>query len=84
MSVQRWQYTTGEEMHKFMHDLDKYPFHFIGHLFQAIAIIGWYHPDNDIRAYYNQIYLDYVKALHLNPETKEQNDLRLCDGVDSD
>lgn len=73
-----------EQLDSFARDLDKFPTHYISHFMHAVEIIGYYHPDDKVRNFWNQVYLRFVKALHLYPETKEQNEERLSDGIDSD
>ncbi len=63
---------------------DKYPMHYYTHAMHACEIIGYKHPDDGIRVWFNKAYVTMVKALHLNPETESECDYRLRDGVDSD
>ncbi|MBD5585117.1 MAG: hypothetical protein HDQ88_08540 [Clostridia bacterium] len=65
-------------------DMDKYPMHYLLHLIHSAEIIGYYHPDEGIREFWNYFYLVMVDGMHLHPETKEENEYRLRDGVDSD
>lgn len=60
--------------------LDSYPMHWLLHFTHAIEIIGYKHPDLNTRVYWMHLYVKIVKALHLNPETKDQLDFRLQDG----
>jgi hypothetical protein len=77
--------TVSEDMLKaFVRDKDKYPMHFLMHFVHAIELLGFYHPDEMRRSYYCKLYAQFVGSLHLNPETKAQNEYRLRDGVDSD
>lgn len=72
---------------KFLWDLDSYPMHFVAHTMHAAEIVGFKFTgencnllDMEIvahRKWWNQFYLDLVKALHLNPETEKQLDVRL-------
>jgi hypothetical protein len=64
-------------------DLDKYPVHYVMHLIFACEIIGFKHPDSNIREFFNSSYKIMVGALHLKPETEEECDDRLKDGVDT-
>lgn len=61
----------------FLWDLDSYPMHFIAHTMHAAEIVGYKHPDTDIRAWWRQFYIDLVKALHVNPEHEDQLNVRL-------
>ena len=58
---------------------DKYPLHYYMHTLHACEIIGYKHPDDEIRQWFHEAYLIMVKALHLNPETEEECDFRLRD-----
>lgn len=61
--------------------LDSYPMHWLLHFTHAIEIIGYKHPDLDTRTFWMHLYVRIVKALHMNPETKDQLDFRLQDGA---
>jgi hypothetical protein len=62
---------------------DKYPIHFYMHALFACEIIGFKHPDEKIRKWFNEAYYILVHALHLKPETEEECDFRLQDGVNT-
>lgn len=47
------------------------PSHFVHHLGEAMEIIGYAHPDNEIKARALQAYHDMCKKAKCNPETKE-------------
>ena len=55
--------------------------HYFCHLMHAMGIIGYGHPDDEIKIKANNYYLGLVRALHLNPETEEQLNKRLEDKV---
>lgn len=59
--------------------LDSYPMHFFLHFLHAAEIVGYKHPDKFIAEYWMCFYKQAVKAMHLNPETEEQLDIRLED-----
>lgn len=61
---------------------DELPMHYHTHFFHAAEIIGYHHPDDDVRTFWQGFYMDCVKHLHLAPETKEQMDRRLSDDPD--
>lgn len=63
----------------FLQDHDEYPQHFIMHLLHSAQIIGFHHPDKEISSHWWVFYKNLCKCFHLNPETKEQMDLRLND-----
>ena len=58
---------------------DKYPVHFYMHLCFACEIIGYKHPDEETRKWFNEAYNILVNAIHLKPETEEECDNRLMD-----
>jgi hypothetical protein len=69
-----------EDIRVFQASLDQYPFHFVMHLMHAIEIVGYKHHHHQVRAFWNELYLDLVREnLHCNPETEEQMDERLAD-----
>ncbi len=59
--------------------MDQYPVHWLLHLLQAAEIVAYKHPDKIIANYWLYFYSKGVEAMHLNPETEEQLDLRLQD-----
>lgn len=68
-----------EERHvsTFLWDLDSYPLHFVMHTAHAAEIVGYKHPDEDVRSFWVLFYENIVKALHMNPEAEAQLDVRL-------
>ena len=55
--------------------------HYTFHLIGALEIIGYKHPSDETRKIARDYYFGIVDALHLNPETEEQLDIRLEDKV---
>lgn len=49
-----------------------YPEHWYAHLMHAYEIVGYEHPNANIRATAHGIYRRFVHNLHLNPETRER------------
>lgn len=68
----------------FRRDIDRYPTHYILHFMHAAEIIGYNHPIPNVARFWRETYYLFVDAMHLQVETKEMNDYRLRDGVDSD
>ncbi len=66
---------------KFENDLRYCTVHYYSHLMQAMEIIGYNHPKEDIRDVALGYYAAMVEFLHLNPETKEELNSRLEDKV---
>lgn len=48
---------TLEEVRKLAEDSDKYPIHYYMHALHACEIIGFKHPDKEIREWFNKTYL---------------------------
>lgn len=71
------------DVRTFAEDCDKYPIHFVLHLCHCCEIIGFKHPDAGIARWFNFAYKIIVDALHLKPETEEECDERLVDGVNT-
>ncbi len=74
---------TREIITEFTKSLDKYPIHFILHFTHAVEIVGFKHQDLMIGHWWYRLYLDLVNAFHMNPETEEECDKRLADGVET-
>ena len=72
-----------EDILKFTKQIDRYPVHFILHLVHAAEIIGYNHTDEAEAKFWKTFYYKMVEAFHMLPETKELNDFRLRDGVDT-
>lgn len=64
--------------------MDQYPVHWLLHFIQAAEIIGYKCPDQNVRNYWKYFYITAVKAMHLNPESEFQLDMRLSDKVIGD
>jgi len=61
--------------------MDAYPVHWMMHLLHAAEIVMYKCPIENYQMYWEYFYLTGVKALHLNPETEEQLDVRLSDCI---
>ena len=72
-----------EDIMKFTKQIDRYPIHFILHLVHAAEVVGFNHPAESEAKFWSAFYHNMVQAFHMYPETKEQNDFRLRDGVDT-
>lgn len=72
-----WVRDIENQFRVFLTDMDKYPLHYWLHLTHAIEIIGYKHPDEDIRAMWCGFYMSIADAMHLNPELPDQLDRRL-------
>lgn len=61
----------------FRKDWEHYPHHYCGHIKHAIEIIGYKHPDLELRKMFRDFYFLLCRGLHVNPETEQQLDERL-------
>lgn len=59
--------------------VDSLPHHYHLHLLHGAQILGYKHPDPRMRARWIDFYLRGCDNAHMNPETIEQMDARLCD-----
>lgn len=58
-------------------DHDAYPHHFLMHLIHCAEIIGYKHPNGQIRAYWFKFYTDACDVMHMHPESHDQLNRRL-------
>lgn len=70
-----------ERIDEFINDLDSYPIHFALHLCHAAEIVGYQHPDFDVKKYWHLFYREFCNAFHMNIETKGQLSQRLADNL---
>ena len=61
----------------FLRSIDHFPNHWILHFMHACEIVGFKHPDQQIRVAFRQLYYKLAKKFHLNPESESQLDARL-------
>ena len=59
--------------------LGHYPQHWVAHIMHAMEVIGWRHPDADLRTDWRSLYRKMVHSLHLNEETFDQMHERLSE-----
>lgn len=59
--------------------MDEYPLHFILHLIHGLEVIGYKHPEWDIRAVFYAAYCKLVTKFHMTPETEQHLDERLTE-----
>jgi hypothetical protein len=63
----------------YLRSLDELPHHFQLHFMHAAEIIGYKHPDEMIRGWWQTVYFELANDMHLTPETIDELDYRLCD-----
>lgn len=74
-----WQDKMDQLIEEYLRCVDELPHHFQLHFMHAAEIIGYKHPDNQIRCWWNRTYLRLVNDAHLMPEPEERMDIRLSD-----
>ncbi|MCT2398488.1 hypothetical protein [Novosphingobium mangrovi (ex Huang et al. 2023)] len=74
-----WPTRMTEIVSQYLRELDALPHHFQLHFMHAAEIVGYKHPDEEIRAWWHGTYLRLVHDMHLWPETEDQLDRRLGD-----
>ena len=74
-----WYEKMNPVVERYLQSLDELPHHFQLHLMHAAEIVGYKHPDSNIRSWWHWVYLELVKDMHLSPETEEELDYRLGD-----
>lgn len=67
----------------FVDSRDELHAHYQIHMMHGFEIVGYKHPEEAIRDYFNAIYNRLAKAYHLWPETEKQMDLRLSDNFEN-
>lgn len=66
----------------YLQDVDSIPHHFHLHVLHASEILGYKHPEKEIKYWWLLFYGHAVQDLHLRPETEEEMDKRLGDNRD--
>lgn len=60
-------------------ELGHYPVHWYAHLMHSYEIVGYRHPNYDIRKVSKEVYAKLVISLHLKPESEEDMISRLSE-----
>jgi len=68
---------------QFLRARDGMALHYFAHAMHAFEIIGYHHPDDKIRTFWNGVYIRMAYALHLRPESLEEMNERLGDNPDT-
>lgn len=77
-----WPYFMNDLVDEFMKYADSLPHHFLMHFMHGAEILGYFHPDETNRKWWNKFYNTLVNDMHLQPETKEEITRRLSDDRD--
>lgn len=64
---------------QYLREVDRLPHHFQLHFMHAVQILGYKHPNIEIRDWWHKVYARLVNDMHLHPETCEEMDMRLGD-----
>ena len=67
---------------EYLRHVDELPHHFQLHLMHAAEIVGYKHPDEDLREFWQTFYSMIVKDAHLHGETEKEMDHRLGDNYE--
>lgn len=81
-NIYTWQQKMDKLADGYIKSLDSLPHHSSMHFLHAVEILGYKHPDIDIRGWWGGLYLRLVGDLHLHPETEVELDRRLGDNRD--
>lgn len=76
---ERWVVAMDNVVNVYLSHLDELPHHFQLHFMHAAEIVGYKHPDEPLRSWWNRLYRRLANDMHLNPETAMQMDKRLGD-----
>jgi hypothetical protein len=76
---ERWEPGMDEIVGEYLREVDALPHHFQLHLMHAVEILGYKHPQMEVRKWWHGVYLRLVKDMHLHPESEEELDRRLGD-----
>jgi hypothetical protein len=68
-----------ETVDKYLNTIDELPHHFQLHFMHAAEILGYKHPNKEIRQWWFNFYFKIVEDAHLNIETEKELDYRLGD-----
>lgn len=74
------KYPTIETLFKaYLNNIDDVAHHFHMHVVHAAEIMGYKHPDENIRSQWEQFYYDCCRDFHMHPESKTEMEQRLGD-----
>jgi hypothetical protein len=74
-----WESNMEEHVDEYVRCQDALPHHFQMHFMHSAEILGYKHPVERVRRWWNSVYLRLVHGLHLHPETEAELDERLGD-----
>lgn len=74
-----WEANMDEIVSEYLRTLDAIPHHFQMHFMHAVEILGYKHPDERVRGWWNRVYYRLVNDMHCHAESKAEMDARLGD-----
>lgn len=74
-----WPERMEQVLAAYLRSVDELPHHFQMHFLHAAEILGYKHPQGEIRKWWFEVYQRLVHDLHLTIETEAQLDYRLAD-----
>lgn len=74
-----WQDQMDVVVDRYLQSTDELPHHFQLHFMHAAEIVGYKHPDREIRVWWDGVYWRLVNDMHLHRETEVELDARLSD-----
>jgi len=74
-----WQLVMLKILKEYLQETDCMPHHFQMHFMHAAEIVGYCHPNETIRCWWNKAYETIVRAMHVEPESYEAMTRRLGD-----
>ena len=74
-----WEANMDEIVSEYLRTLDAIPHHFQMHFMHAVEILGYKHPDERVRGWWNRVYHRLVNDMHCHAESKADMDDRLGD-----
>lgn len=78
-SIDHWTDRMLVHVNQYLRELDGITHHFQLHFMHAVEIVGYKHPDEEIRMWWHKLYLRLANDMHLHPETQAEMDDRLGD-----
>jgi hypothetical protein len=77
-----WKQAMQQRIDDFVREEDAIPAHYMAHIRHGAEILGYKHPEPEIREWWHQLYRRLVNLLHLHPETEAELDERLGDTLE--
>lgn len=78
-SIDHWTCRMLAHVNDYLKTLDGIPHHFQLHFMHAVEILGYKHPDDEIRHWWRTLYIRLANDMHLHAETEAELDERLGD-----